>query len=730
MKTIKMSLLCLSLLLLASCNTKDVIINDFENGTFDKWKVEGEAFGPNPTEKPYEGQQNIDGFQGKYWANSFYKGDTPQGKLISNSFVISHNYINFLMGGGTTCYVELIIDNEVVLTSHPAINSEALSWYTWDVEKYKNKTATIQVVDNQSGSWGHILVDHFEMSNKAKYEILTNGKLTFNANKKYLLIPIEDKAESTPITIEVDGKRIGMPIDVRLANTQIDYWVPISIEEYAGANINMTIGNTRKSSVGYKSIQASDKFEFDYNEQYRPHYHFSPQYGWMNDPNGMIYHNGEYHLYFQHNPYGVTWGNMHWGHTVTKDLKRWEYEPVAIAPDSVGAIFSGSAIVDKNNTAGFGENALIAIYTSAAEAQTQSIAYSLDNGHTFTKYENNPVLTDSTYVDFRDPKVFWHDKSSQWIMSLATTQVITFYGSKNLKEWTKLSDFGNGIGSHDGVWECPDLFPLPYNGSEKWVLLVSINPGGPNGGSATQYFIGNFDGKKFVADKMEYPIWLDYGRDNYAGVTWTDAPNNRRVFIGWMSNWDYSNQVPSINFHNASTLPRELKLTHNGKSLVLANAPVKEILELRNLENSQANIQVANSYTIDKIQTAVNGAYEIEMIIKPQSAKKFSFKLKNRKKEEMSFTFDLQSEKLIVNRDNSGVVDFTDSFAKGDINSPLVKKNEYRIRLYVDKASTELFVNDGELVQTNTVFPTEPFNTLQIESEGTIQIENMSVYNL
>ena len=282
--------------------------------------------------------------------------------------------------------------------------------------------------------------------------------------------------------------------------------------------------------------------------KWRQRYHFTPPVSWMNDPNGMVFYDGEYHLFYQHNPLGAEWGNMSWGHAISTDLMHWKQLNVALMPDHLGDIFSGCAVIDKNNTAGFGKDAMVAIYTSAGKVQSQSIAYSTDKGRTFTKYSANPVITNPGIADFRDPKVFWHNESNQWIMSLATKQTITFYGSANLKSWTRLSEFGDGIGSHGGVWECPDLVPLDYNGKTKWVLVVSINPGGPNGGSATQYFIGDFDGKTFRADALPYPLWMDYGRDNYAGVTWSNIPENdgRKIFMGWMSNWDYANNVPRL----------------------------------------------------------------------------------------------------------------------------------------------------------------------------------------
>lgn len=556
-------------------------------------------------------------------------------------------------------------------------------------------------------------------------------QLSYKADSNYLLLPIEDNTPESRIQLVVDGKNVGMPMYIRVAQTKVDYWIPIDISEYKNREVALSFPYVNKEAIGLSQIKQSDSFNFDYNETYRPSYHFSANHGWINDPNGMVYHNGEYHLFYQYNPYGSRWANMHWGHAVSKDMVSWKHLPFALAPDTHGAIFSGSAVIDKENTAGFGKDALVAIYTSAGRIQTQSIAYSLDNGRTFTTYEKNPVLSDLNYPDFRDPKVFWYNRTNQWIMALATGQTITFYGSKNLKEWDRLSEFGEGIGAHGGVWECPDLFPLTYNGQTKWVLFVSINPGGPNGGSAIQYFIGNFDGKTFTPDPLPYPIWLDYGRDNYAGVTWSNIPDSdgRKLFIGWMNNWDYANNIPPVNFKGAMTLPRELKLAHNGNHhLILANPPVEEVSALRGDAKKIDPFTVNKSHTIGKLTEGDAGTFEIEMVIETGNTSAFSFVLGNKKGEKTLFSFDLEKAIFGVDRSQSGIVDFSERFASKVSEAPLSKRKSYHIRLFVDKASTECFINNGELVQTNTVFPTEPYNSLSFESEGEITISSINIY--
>ena len=562
----------------------------------------------------------------------------------------------------------------------------------------------------------------------------TNEDLTigYQVDSSYILLPVEESAPEVKFKIVSSAKNDQPIFDVHLALNKIDYWVPLDVKKYKGQKLTLAFPGLKESILGISEIKQSDRFNFDYNETYRPQFHFTPQYGWMNDPNGMVYLDGEYHLFYQYNPYGSMWGNMHWGHAVSTDMVSWTYLPIAIAPDSLGTIFSGSAVVDVNNTSGFGKNSIVAIFTSNGKTQRQSIAYSTDKGRTFTKYTGNPVLPNPGITDFRDPKVSWNEATKRWVMALATKQTITFFSSPNLKDWTKLSEFGQGTGAHTGVWECPDLFPLTYQGKTKWVLLVSINPGGPNGGSATQYFIGSFNGKVFKADALPYPLWVDYGRDNYAGVSWGNIPKSdgRRLFLGWMSNWDYGTSVPTLNFRSANTIPRELTLKNNGDHLVLNSFPVKEMKSLRSVPKIIPDKLVEKELSIDELLKNNKGTYEIEMTLKPQNATVFGFELKNSKGEDLKFTFDLNAKKLSMDRKRSGKIDFNDKFKTGT-SSPLVNKVTYKVRLLVDKASAELFINDGEIVMTTLFFPTEIMNAMNLfTTMGKLNAENITIYNI
>lgn len=386
---------------------------------------------------------------------------------------------------------------------------------------------------------------------------------------RYLLLPVEEAAPEAQIAVLGDN-RVRQRISLRLAINRVDYFVPLDLAPYAGLHVALDVrmGNSRANvrdmgdDACWGEIRLSDAFDTANREPFRPGYHFTPPYGWMNDPNGMVCKEGEWHLFYQYNPYGSMWGNMHWGHAVSRDLTHWTHLPVALEPDALGTVFSGSCVVDRDNTAGFGPGALVALYTSAGEHQSQSLAYSTDNGRTFTGYPLNPVIVSDK--ECRDPNLFWDAGRNRWVLILAAAleRELWIYTSPDLKEWTRRSVFG-GYGAREGVWECPDLLELPVRGTgeKKWVLICNLNPGGPRGNSATQYFVGDFDGEEFRCDSSPETVrWMDYGMDHYAAVSWSNAPEGRHTVIAWMSNWQYANLVPTMQFRSAMTLPRELEL--------------------------------------------------------------------------------------------------------------------------------------------------------------------------
>lgn len=561
-----------------------------------------------------------------------------------------------------------------------------------------------------------------------------------NTDQKYLLLPVEDASPDVYIRMIVGNEEV-QNFNVRLALQKVDYYVPVDLSAYAGKTISfkfklntndpLHINLSPENTVCCKEMKLSDTFDTSNREKFRPSYHFSPLYGWMNDPNGMVYKDGEYHLFYQHNPYGSTWGNMNWGHAISKDLINWEHRPEAITPDAFGTIFSGSAVVDHNNTAGFGAGAIIAIYTQSGDRQVQSIAYSNDNGRTFTKYENNPVLV-SEAADFRDPKVFWHKDSQRWVMVLAVGQEMQFFTSPNLKDWEFQSSFGNGHGAHGGVWECPDLFELPVEGTgeKKWVLLCNLNPGGPFGGSATQYFTGTFDGKKFVNESPSKTKWMDWGKDHYATVTWSDAPDNRRIAIAWMSNWQYANDVPTSQYRSPSSITRDLSLFSVDGETYLQSAPSPELLKLREVSKKRS-FKVNGTRTVKNMLPINEGAFEIELDFKKQNADVIGFRLYNNKGEEVDMQYDMKEKKFSMDRRKSGEVAFNEHFPAVTWTAIEDGKEGMKLRLYVDKSSVEAFGDGGRFVMTNQVFPSEPYNHIEFYSKGgAYKVESFVVYRL
>ena len=486
-----------------------------------------------------------------------------------------------------------------------------------------------------------------------------------------------------------------------------------------------------------------------YSEKYRPQFHFSPEANWMNDPNGMFYYEGEYHLFYQYYPDSTVWGPMHWGHAISPDMVHWEHLPVALFPDEHGYIFSGSAVVDWKNTSGLGKDGqppLIAIFTyhepkgekaGAVDFQTQGIAYSNDKGRTWTKY-GEPVLKNPGIKDFRDPKVSWHEDSQKWIMTLAVQDHIEFYSSPNLIDWNRESGFGKELGGHGGVWECPDLFQLNVEGSTEkhWVLLVSINPGGPNGGSATQYFIGDFDGSKFTTKQTD-TNWIDYGRDNYAGVTWSDVPetDGRRLFIGWMSNWNYANVVPTEKWRRAMTIPRKLTLHKTNNEFLLGSAPVNELASLRGEKVDLQSQMISGKTPVNTKNISVNRS---EMVFKFQlrnnsqfgAPEEFGIEISNSKSEVFKIGYSPSQETFYTDRTKAGQSLFSDKFASKSL-AKYKADETIEIRLFIDEASVEIFVDNGKLVLTDIVFPTEEFNTLELFStNGTIKLLGAELWSL
>ena len=524
-----------------------------------------------------------------------------------------------------------------------------------------------------------------------------------NQSKKYLLLPVQESAEMSNIKV-IGSSRLLKTLNVRLANNHIDYYVPLCLLEFAGEKglmLDVHVNGTYRTDGGistfscWKNMNFSDTFDMKNREQYRPVYHHTPAYGWMNDPNGMFYKDGVWNLYFQHNPYGSQWENMTWGHSTSTDLVHWKYEGDAVESDALGTVFSGSAVVDKENTSGFGKGAVIALYTSAGESQTQSLVYSTDNGKTFHKYESNPVIT-SNVPDFRDPHMFWNEDIKKWNMILAAGQHMEIYTSDNLKDWKLESSFGEMYGNHGGVWECPDLMKMKVRGTdkEKWMLICNINPGGPFGGSATQYFIGDFDGHKFTCEsKPEVTKWMDYGKDHYATVTFDNAPEGRRVAIAWMSNWQYANQVPTLQYRSGNSIPRDLGLFEYKGETYCSVVPSPEITAARS----------------KKATKSLSESCEMVVNLKGNA----TITLSNDNGEKVVMYYDAKAETFSMDRTKSGKVDFSNDFA-ATTKAPTYGKVS-QLRIFIDKSSIEVLDAEGKMAMTNLVFPTKPYNKVTVK---------------
>lgn len=589
--------------------------------------------------------------------------------------------------------------------------------------------------------------------------------VTIENSTKYLILPIEEDMEQAQVVLD-HGKADDTWMDIRLAHTKTDYCVPFELDK--GNKSVVKIVNLPMNAIALKEMRLSDVWEVKNTDYYRPIYHHTPTYGWMNDANGLVYKDGEYHLYYQYNPYGSKWGNMHWGHAISKDMLHWKHLAPAIARDTLGHIFSGSSVIDTEGCAGFGKNAIIAFYTSASDKnrQIQCLAYSNDNGRTFTKYADNPILMPHDGLkDFRDPKVFWYEPKKAWYMIVSADKEMRFYRSHNLIDWTYMSAFGVGYGAQPNQFECPDFFPLTISGKQKWVMIVNINPGCLFGGSATEYFIGNFDGTKFVCDTPpEVAKFLDFGKDHYATVTFSNT-GNRVVGIPWMSNWQYANITPIKQYRGANGLPREFSLFEINGDMYMAANVVDEIRQLRREPISMANFTLKKEMRWNNLFNNPDGAFELEADITPDKAQCVGLDLCNSKGERTRIYLDMKNLRLVMDRTESGLTDFGCSSEPHNIEKEydmhehsgrnttmrqlnsvnykndfalgtwapltLCEGTTYHLDIFIDKCSVEIFLDGGRIAMTNLVFPTEPYNSVRFFSDGgKAKVANVKAYKL
>lgn len=587
---------------------------------------------------------------------------------------------------------------------------------------------------------------------------------------RYLILPIEEEKNEVQVKLD-NGRADDTWMDVRLAVDKTDYSVPFKLG--TGRTATVRIVGLPATAVALKQLRLSNDFSTVNTDYYRPLYHHTPEYGWMNDPNGMFYKDGVYHLYYQYNPYGSKWGNMHWGHSVSPDMVHWVHLDPAIPRDTLGHIFSGSSVVDYNGDAGYGKGTVISFYTSHKEVpqpdgtkrqrQFQCMAYSVDGGRTFTTYPGNPVLVPFDGLkDFRDPKVFWYEPAKAWYMIVSADKNMRFYKSTNLKNWTYISEFGKGWGAQPNQFECPDFFPLTIDGKQKWVMIVNINPGCLFGGSATEYFVGDFDGTRFKPDtKPSVAKFLDYGKDHYATVTFSNT-GSRVLAIAWVSNWQYANLTPIRQYRGQNSLPRELKLFRAGGDLYVSANVADEARSLRQQTRTLGDYTVTADTRIANLFPNNDGAFEIEADVTPDKNGLAGLDLVNGKGERVKIYIDVKAGRIVMDRTESGITKFGeravphqieldyDSHEHRELSTPVRKahainyKNDfalgtwaplslcasktYHLNIFVDKCSIEMFVDGGRIAMTNLVFPTEPYNDLVLTGKGTVK--NLKVYKL
>lgn len=699
--THKLLLPCLGLLLALvlaprAIGADDLLLADFEGEGYGPWKVEGEAFGPGPAQGTLPHQMEVSGYEGKGLVNSFFQGDGSVGKLTSPEFTIQRRYINFLVGGGgwegKTC-IHLLVDGKPVRSScGPNLRpggSEALDWTSWDVSELAGRKATIEIVDSATGGWGHINVDHIVQSDR-KIRMVTLAR-EFPVEATYLHLPVKNGAPKRLMRLIVDGRMVRQ-FEIELAESEPDFWTYTEIADFAGKTLRVEIDRMREGSQALDAVRQADTWpsaETIYHETWRPQFHFTPARGWTNDPNGLVYYAGEYHLFFQHNPFGTKWGNMTWGHAVSADLLHWKQLPDAIHQDALGTIFSGSAVVDEANTAGWqtgDEKVLVCIYTAAGGTNveskgqpfTQAIAYSNDRGRTWTKFDGNPVLGHIVGGN-RDPKVFWHAPSKQWVMALYLDGPhFALFGSPDLKTWTRLCDI-----PETGGTECPDLYELPVDGdaaNTRWVFWAG------NG----NYLVGRFDGKTYTKESGPHPS--RYGANDYAAQTYAGIPaaDGRRIQISWMAGGKY----PDMPFNQQMSLPRVHTLRTTPAGIRLCMEPVEELRQLRGRECAWNELAMPEKP--QPLEGVEGELIDIEAVLVPGEAEKVAITVRGARIE-----YSVPEKTLTV---------------LGHAAPVALEDGKLRLRIVVDRTSVEVFAQSGLVQSANCFLPDAAARTVTLDS--------------
>lgn len=705
------SVLALALPLALHAQTKDVVLADFENETYGVWKSEGEAFGSAPARGTLPGQMQVDGFAGKGLANSFRNGDRTTGTLTSPEFKIERRYLTFLIGGGgfagDTC-LNLLIDNETVRTAtgpntRPG-GSEHLDLQSWDLQPFAGKTAQLQIVDRATGGWGHINVDQIVLTDREPPRVLIHPTREIAVEKSQLHFPVKTGAPKRKVDVMADGKAV-RTFDIELAPADPDWWAPLDVSAWKGRTLTVRVDKLRSDSRALESIQQADDLVDGkelYREPLRPQFHFSSKRGWLNDPNGLVFYRGEYHLFYQHNPYGWNWGNMHWGHAVSRDLVHWEEMGEALYPDEFGTMFSGSAVVDWKNTSGFGKNGeppMVLFYTADGNPTTQCMAYSTD-GRTFTKYEGNPIIKEITRGN-RDPKVIWHEPTQKWVMVLyvelpGKKHTVHFFTSPNLREWTQTSVTEGGTDNDKYLFECPDFYEMPLEGTrgtKKWVLS----------GANSEYAVGSFDGLKFTPEASK--LSGHRGRGFYAAQTFSDEPKQRRIQIGW-------GQFPSpgMPFNQLQLFPCEQKLVGPPNSPRLTWEPVAEIASLRKRTHE------VPAFTLEKSSPNKLSEFEAELVelraeFAPKADAVVAFTLRG-----IPIEYNAAKQRLRI--------------ADHEVDAPM-QNGRQNLTVLVDRTSIEVFASGGTVYIPMPVIPKAGDRKCSVAAtSGSAEISKLAISEL
>lgn len=691
----------------------DMVIADFESADYGAWKAVGRAFGNGPARGTLPGQMRVDGFRGQGLVNSFVGGDNSTGTLTSAAFKIERRFIAFLIGGGgyagQTC-LNLRVDGKIVRTATgPNIEpggSEHLQPAAWEVGEFAGREAVLEIVDARTGGWGHINVDHIVQTDRQPPVERRKVTRELVVARDYLHFPVKNGAPKRKVEVSVNG-RVERFFDIELADGAADWWAFLDVSRWQGEKVAIRVDRLREDSQALQSIAQDDDIrggENLYSEPLRPQLHFSARRGWNNDPNGLVFYRGAYHLFFQHNPYGWGWGNMHWGHAVSSDLVRWREVGEALYPDATGPMFSGSAVVDWKNSSGFGNNGeppLVLIYTAAGNPTVQCLAYSIDGGKTFTKYAGNPVVKQMTAGN-RDPKVIWHEPTKRWVMTLyvgfdetkggkkTTRHTIQFFTSTNLKEWKVVSEI-------DGFFECPDFFELPVDGNatnRKWVLTAA----------SSEYMVGTFNGTKFMPETTK--LSGHRGKGFYAAQTFSDIPqrDGRRIQIGWL-------QAPSpgMPFNQAMTLPLELNLVSTAAGPRLTWQPARELQQLRaKTVHGPTRLQAGGPIALGDITSDL---LEVRAEFDVMADTEVRFDVRG-----VPVRYDAARQELTVNGHRAP--------------APLLNGKQ-RLTIYADRTAFEVFASDGLTYVPMPVIPKSDARSVELSVTGSpVSFSRLDVHEL